>query len=345
MHLLILGGTRFLGRSLAASALATGHRVTLFHRGTTGSDLFPNAEHVRGDRAQCLGALAGRKFDACIDTCGFVPRLVRESADTLRERVPHYTFVSSLSVYAEGMPVGYDESAALGTLTDPTTEEVTGESYGPLKAQCEREVDAAFPGRALHVRLGLIVGPNDYTDRFPYWVRRIAAGGNMLVPDVLGQRVQFVDVRDAAAWILRGVVERRRGPFNLTGPLEPLTFGEFLERCRAALNPEASFEPVDGAFLLEQGVTPWTEMPLWAPSDASFLTANCGRAIRAGLAFRPLEETLHDTLRWSRETGPARMAPASTSGAPMGASLTAERERELLELWKERSRVGSSRSR
>ena len=341
MHILILGGTRFLGRSLAERALAAGHRVTLFHRGQTGDGLFPQAEHVHGDREKGLGALAGRKFDACIDTCGFVPRVVRASADALRERIHHYTFISSLSAYAEGMPVGYDESAALGVLADPATEEVTGESYGPLKAQCEREVDAAYPGRALHVRLGLIVGPNDYTDRFPYWVRRVAAGGRMLVPDALDQRVQFVDVRDAAAWILRGVVERRNGPFNLTGPLEPLTFGGFLEQCRSVLNPDASFEPVEGAFLLEQGVTPWSEMPLWAPSDASFLTANCGRAIRAGLAFRPLDETLRDTLRWVQAAGPARGTSGSTLATPVVASLTPERERELLELWKERARAGS----
>ncbi len=345
MHILILGGTRFLGRSLAESALAAGHRVTLFHRGQTGSDLFPDAEHVRGDRAQGLGALTGRKFDACIDTCGFVPRLVRASADLLRGRIHHYTFISSLSAYAEGMPVGYDESAALGVLADPATEEITGESYGPLKAQCEREVEAAYPGRALHVRLGLIVGPNDYTDRFPYWVKRVATGGRVLVPDSSDQRVQFVDVRDAAAWILRGVVERRAGPFNLTGPHEPLTLGGFLEQCRVVLNPDASFEPVEGAFLLEQGVTPWSEVPLWAPKDASFLNANCGRAIRAGLAFRPLEETLRDTLRWCREPGSTRAAPASTQGPPVAASLTPERERELLELWKERARAGTSLSR
>jgi 2'-hydroxyisoflavone reductase len=340
MHLLILGGTRFLGRALAESALAAGHRITLFHRGSTNPGLFPEVEHVHGDRGQGLAALAGRSFDAVFDTCAFVPRVVRISAEALRDAAPHYTFISSLSVYADGMPAGYDESAALGVLADPFTEEVTGPTYGPLKAQCEREIEVVFPGRALSARLGLIVGPHDYTDRFPYWARRIAEGGTVLVPDTPEQPVQFVDVRDAAGWILDAAFARRSGAFNLTGPAEPLQFGEFLERCRRALNPDVKFARVGAEFLKEEGVTPWSEMPLWAPDDANFLTANCARAMAAGLTFRPPEETLRDTLAWCREN-PAHAATGSTLATPVPASLTRERERELLDRWNARARSAS----
>ena len=182
MNLLILGGTVFLGRHLVEAALARGHAVTLFNRGQHNPDLFPEVERLRGDRDGDLQALEGRRWDAVVDTCGYVPRVVRASAEMLAPNVDHYTFISSISVYADTSKPGIDEQAPVGTLDDPTTEEVTGESYGPLKALCEQAAEAAMPGRVLNIRPGLIVGPHDPTDRFTYWVRRVAEGGEVLAP-------------------------------------------------------------------------------------------------------------------------------------------------------------------
>lgn len=337
MDVLILGGTRFLGRALVESALARGHRVTLFHRGRTGAALFPEIERILGDRERGLERLAGRRWDAVFDTCGFVPRIVRANAERLAGSAGHYTFVSSISVYADPVAPGSDERAPLAKLADERVEQVTGETYGGLKALCEGVVETAFPGRALHARLGLLVGPHDYTDRFPYWVTRIARGGDVLVPDAPDQPVQFIDARDAAGWMVRMAEARTAGVFNLTGPLEPLALGGFFAAARAALASDARFVPVAGEFLKEQGVVPWTELPLWTAGDVGFVAVKTSRAVANGLAFRPLAETIRDTLAWRRVT-PASEGAGSTLATPVPASLSADRERELLGLWASRSR-------
>jgi 2'-hydroxyisoflavone reductase len=326
MELLILGGTRFLGRHLAQGALAAGHRVTLFHRGQTGAELFPEAEHVLGDRDGGLTALAGRRWDAVVDCCGYVPRVVGAAARALRDATAHYTFVSSVSVYASPIAEGADETAATATLADPAAEAITGETYGGLKAACEREVLAVFGERALIVRPGLIVGPHDPTDRFPYWPRRLARGGDVLAPLPRELPVQVVDVRDLAAWMLAMVGRAAAGTYNAVGPDAPLSMGDCLERIRAAVGSAARLAWVDGEFLLARGVQPWMELPLWVTGDdVAHGTLSAARARAAGLRCRPLEDTARDTLAWDlgRPDGARAASPA----------LAAAREAELLAAW------------
>jgi 2'-hydroxyisoflavone reductase len=260
-----------------------------------------------------------------IDTCGYVPRVVRASAGLLADAVDHYTFVSSISVYSEAIKPGADEDAPVHELPAPTVEEVTGETYGGLKALCERAAEEEMPERVFKVRPGLISGPHDPTDRFTYWPRRIAAGGEVLVPDRPERRVQFIDVRDLAEWIVKMAQEQRTGTYNATGPDYELTMGRLLEECEAVGGGGAEFVWVSEDFLEEKGVEPFTELPLWVPrEDAAMLAVDCGKAIAAGLAFRPLSETVKDVLDWDR----AR----TTDGEP-AAGLRSERERELLRAW------------
>jgi len=317
VKLLVLGGTKFLGRHLVESALARGHKVTLFNRGQTNPDLFPEAEHLRGDRDGDLSALEDRSWDAVVDTCGFVPRVVRASAELLAGAVDHYTFVSTIGVYAEFPHPGIDETAPVGALTEET-EDAEGPAYGPLKALCEQEVERALPERTLVVRPGLIVGPDDPTDRFTYWPRRVERGGEVLAPAPPEQPVQLVDVRDLAAWTLRMVEEGTVGTFNATSPPGALTFADVLAACGAA-----DVVWVDGEFLLEQGVEEWSDLPLWIssrdPAWSGFQLVDVSRALAAGLTFRPLDETARDAPEW---TGKAGLSP--------------EREAELLTAWRAR---------
>ncbi len=229
MKILILGGTLFAGRHLVEIALRRGIEVTIFHRGQTNPQLFPTVERLYGDRDGGLTALEGRRWDAVIDTSGYLPRVVRASADLLSEAVDHYTFISTISVYADTSQQGITETAPVGVLEDPTTEERTGETYGPLKALCEQEAEAALPGRVLTVRPGLIVGPYDPSDRFTYWPYRVAQGGEVLAPESPALPVQIIDVRDLAAWILDMVSAGRTGVYNATGAAGSLTLGAVLE--------------------------------------------------------------------------------------------------------------------
>jgi 2'-hydroxyisoflavone reductase len=227
MKLLILGGTVFLGRHLTEAALAAGHDVTLFNRGQHNANLYPDLEKLRGDRDGGLDVLKGRTWDAVVDTCGYIPRLVRDSASLLSDAVDHYTFISTLSVYDDFRVRGLREEAAVGTLDDETVEAVTGGSkgtYGPLKALCEQAAEAAMPGRVLCARPGLMVGPYDPTDRFTYWPVRVARGGQVLVPPTPQAPVQFIDARDLATWVMRMAEHNKTGVYNATGPAERLTF-------------------------------------------------------------------------------------------------------------------------
>lgn len=331
MKLLVIGGTRFLGRAIVNDALAAGHEVTLFNRGQSNPDLYSGAvETLIGDRDGGLGVLNGRSFDAVIDTCGYVPRLVRDSAEKLKDAVGHYTFISTLSVYSDAGTVGQDESGVLGTIEDETVEEVTGETYGPLKVLCEQAIeDVMGAERVLHVRAGLIVGPHDLSDRFTYWPARVARGGEVLAPDAPERGVQFVDVRDLAAWTVQATEAKRHGPYNATGPNGRLTIGEVLDTCKEISGSDATFTWVSEPFLLENEVGAYVEMPLWVPAEfASFETFNCQKAIAAGLKFRPLLETVRDTLAWQA----TRPADYQWRGG-----LTPEREAELLQKWHNRS--------
>lgn len=329
MKLLILGGTRFLGRAIVEAALARRHQVTAFNRGKTNADLFSTVEYLRGDRDGGIDGLRGRRWDAVVDTSGFVPRIVRQSAELLKDSVGLYTFISTISVYAEPLTAGMDESAPVASLKDESVEEITGATYGGLKVLCERVVEEVFPNRSLHVRAGLIVGPNDYTDRFAYWPRRVGEGGEVLAPGDPKGPVEFIDVRDLSEWIVRMIESGSNGIYNATGPDRVLTFGEMLETCRTATGSDAKFTWVPEKFLLEQKVEPWTELPLWLPAtEIGMMQFDCRKAFSAGLTFRPLSETVRDTWLWDEPRAPEERR--SGSRIAMKGPLSREREAELL---------------
>jgi len=291
-------------------ALARGHEVTLFNRGQTNPELFPEAEKLHGDRDGELSSLEGRSWDAVVDTCGYFPRIVRASAEALSGSVGQYTFISTISVYADlSQPV--TESSPLATIEDETLEEFGPEFeyYGPLKALSERAVQDVFGERALIVRPGFIVGPHDPSDRFTYWPVRVARGGPMLAPGPPERPFQFIDVRDLAAWILRMVEEGRGGLFNATNEGVPL--GELLAEADVAWAPDE--------WLVEQGVGE-EDLPLWSPTleFSALHAADVSAALATGLTFRPAEETFRDTLAW-RE-----------ADAELATGMSAEREAELL---------------
>lgn len=314
MKLLVLGGTKFLGRGVVEAA--RDHEVTLFNRGQTNPELFPEVEKLRGDLTGDLDALGGRSWDAAIDLDPTqLPRHTRRRAEALVDSVGHYVFVSTISVYSD-MSKPIDEGSPLFEPPDPEPETFDAELYGNLKVGSERAVQDVFGERAAIARAGLIVGPHDPTDRFTYWPRRLAEGGDVLAPGSPSQRVQLIDARDLGAFLVHLAEQRTSGVFNSTGPAEPLTLGETLERIGGA----DRLVWVDDQTLLDAGVGPWMELPLWLPGEeyAGILVADISRALAAGIAFRPLEETARDTLAWSREAGEQRP------------TLSREKERELL---------------
>jgi len=319
MKLLVLGGTKFLGRHVVEQALSSGHEVTTFTRGRTNPGLFKEAEQLVGDRDGALEALRGRSWDGVVDTSGFVPRVLRQSAELLNGSVDRYVFVSSVSAYAD-MSKPIDEGSPLAPLADPFSEDHLGPDYGPLKAACERVVEEVYGERGTSVRAGLIVGPHDQTERFTYWSRRLAEGGDVLAPGVPERRVQFVDVRDLASWLIELAQRGPGGPLNATGPAEPLTMGEALTRIAAAVGGDVRLHWVDDETVLAAGIEPWSELPLWLPGEeyAQLMSIDISKAIAAGLEFRPLEQTAVDTLAWSREAGEQRP------------TLTREKERDTL---------------
>lgn len=328
MRILILGGTVFLGRALVGAALERGHTLTLFNRGKSNPELFSQVEKLHGDRTADLSVLADRRWDAVIDTSGFVPRIVRRSAELLARAVDHYTFISSLSVYADTSHEGIDETAPVGTLADPAVEQITGETYGPLKALCEQTVEQALPGRALIIRPGLIVGPHDPTDRFTYWPHRVAQGGEVIAPGRPARPIQFIDVRDLAEWTIRMVEARQTGIYNADHPAQAMTMEQLLLTCRTVSGSEAVFTWASEEFLREHQVGEWMEMPLWVPeadpANGGFFAFDCRKAIAAGLTLRPVQETVRTTLDWDA-TRPNDRA--------WQAGITREREAELLSAW------------
>lgn len=334
MRLLVLGGTRFVGRHLVEAALARGHEVTLFHRGRTNPDLFPRAERLLGDREGDLSVLDGRRWDAVLDVAGYVPRVVRASAERLAGAADLYGFISTISVYADHSRPGLHEGSPLQEPApgEEEREDVGSETYGWLKAACERAVEEAWPERNLIVRPGLIVGPYDPTGRFSYWPWRVARGGEVLAPGDPGQPVQVLDARDLADWTIRSVEAGRTGVFNATGPAGVLTLGEILETCHEVTGSGASFTWASESFLLEHGVAPFVELPLWisGPGADGFHRADNRRAVAAGFTFRPLADTVRATLDWLAEL--AGELP-HTSGGERPGPLTPEREAELLRAW------------
>jgi 2'-hydroxyisoflavone reductase len=339
MKILVLGGTRFLGRHLVALALQRGHTVTLLHRGTSARDLFPEAEHRLADRnGDLAAALAGGTWDVAIDTSAYVPRHVDSAAAVLTGRVGRYQLVSTISVYAEDAPAPLTEDSPLARLADPTTEAITGETYGGLKVLCEEAARRHFGAAGcLIVRPGLIVGPHDPTGRFSWWAHRLLRGGEVLAPGDPAAAVQFIDARDLATWMLDRAEAGGHGCANLTGPVGGTTMGALLEAGRAALNPGARLTWLDEATLLAAGVAPWMDLPLWLPAaQATLHHTDIGRAVASGLVTRPVAETLRDTADWLRTLpgDDAVMPPAPPGGPPRPQpGLAPEREAALLAAW------------
>jgi 2'-hydroxyisoflavone reductase len=345
MKLLILGGTRFLGRHLVKAALARNHEVTLFNRGKYPPAALTSVETIYGDRHSDLSKLQGRRWDTVLDTCGYLPRTVRASAEILSHSVDCYVFISSLSVYADVSVVGIDETAPLATLTSEqlkTANEIDssgqvsavtyGEMYGGLKALCEQATEEILPNRVLIIRPGLIVGPDDYTDRFTYWVMRVARGGEVLAPGRPDRSIQFIDVRDLAEWIVRLIERKEVGVYNATGLPNNLTMERVLEECKTVSKSDAFFTWVSDDFLLQEKVAAWSELPLWLPEqDAAhlkgFMFIKSNKAVGSGLSFRPLNDTIKDILTW-RET--------SRLNEELKAGIDSEKEQRLLRKWHEK---------
>jgi 2'-hydroxyisoflavone reductase len=321
MQLLVIGGTHFVGRATVEDAVARGHDVTVFHRGPSEPEGFPDVEHLHGDRDGGLDALRGRTWNVAIDTCGYVPRVVRDSARLLSSVVATYVFISTLSVYPDDAPAGGTEETPTHRPPFPDTEEITAESYGPLKVACELEAQDAFPGRCLVVRPGYIVGPHDPSDRFTYWVRRAAAGGRMLAPGPRDQALQVVDVRDLAAFTLDRMGEGRDDVYGVVGPREPLTWSAALSALVGAGQAGTELVWVDPPFLQARVKEEDGELPLWDIDHPGLHGFDASKAIGAGLRHRPFAQTVTDTLAWDRGRGPLKVG------------LTPERERELLQAW------------
>ena len=338
MRLLVLGGTLFVGRHLVEAALDRGHEVTLFNRGRTNTDLFPQAERLQGDRDGDLSSLEGRTWDAIFDPSGYVPRVVRASAEALAGSVGHYSFVSSGSVYPFENTT-HDEESPVEKLEEET-EDVT-RAYGALKALSEREVEQVFPGRALILRAGLIVGRYDWTNRFGYWVRRVAEGGEVLVPAPRDWTFQIIDARDLVDWTLDLAERGEAGTFNAVGPERPISIEELVEAIKRESGSDARFTWVDEEFLLEQGLEPFDDVPLWLglgrnPELSSFYGMENTKALSAGLSFRPLAKTIADTLAWERERSGRPLEKDYGVGAAV-AGLSPEREAEVLRAWRARA--------
>lgn len=328
MKLLILGGTSFLGRHLTEQALVRGYDVTLFNRGTTNADLYPEAKKLRGDRTKDLSALEGTSFDSVIDTSGYLPPVVERSAKALKEAAPHYLFVSSISAYEETDATSLDEDSPL-IEWKPELEsltEVKMEEYGRLKAECERRVQGVYGNGAHIIRPGLIMGRYDKTGRFTYWPQRFKRGGRILVPDYLDFPVQVIDAADLASWCLDLCSKKMGGVLNGTGPELAITLGDVLDACARVAPAGTTRELVSEEFLAKNGIGGWMDLPLWIPragKGEAMMRADVSRMMKAGLTYRPLAATIDDVLAEINETGTFLA----------NASLTAEREAELLALW------------
>jgi 2'-hydroxyisoflavone reductase len=321
VRILVLGGTRFAGRAIVEAALGRGDIVTLFNRGQSNPGLFPGVEAVTGDRAADLSALDGRDFDAVADVACYEPADAQRSAQAFAGRTGRYVFVSSVSVYADQSTTEAQlEGAPVAQLKADTTD--FAENYGAKKALCEAVVADVYGDRSLIGRPGLISGPHDPTDRFPYWPRRIARGGRVLAPGDPGDLTQVIDVRDVAEFLLDGIHHDRGGVFNLTGPPRP--FGLLLDLCRTATYSDAQLTWVPAGRLLAAGVDPGSGIPLWIaePGYEAFNNVDSSRAAAAGLACRPVTETIRDTLAWDRgRGGPAREGLAPQEEARLLAAL------------------------
>jgi 2'-hydroxyisoflavone reductase len=335
LRILILGGTRFIGLHMTALALQRGHSVTFFNRGKTKSDRFPEVERIKGDRNGEIDGLKDRDWDVVIDNSGYVPRHVKLSAELLAPRVRQYVFVSSISVYPD-FSVPRDEKSPVGKLADESVEKVDGDTYGPLKALCEQAAEKAMPGRSTIVRPGLIVGPDDNTDRFTWWPARAARGGEFIAPGAAADPFQVIDARDLAAFTINAAERNFTGVYNLVSNVSEFKFGELTDACIASARrqakpadtPRATFIPAE--FLEEHKVAPWSEMPVWLPAkgeEAAFAQTSNAAAVARGLKITPLAKTVDDTLAWHL-TRPAEEREKLKAG------IAADKEAAVLAAWK-----------
>lgn len=338
-RILILGGTGFLGPAIVEAAEKRGHTLTLFNRGRTRPGLFPHIEKRQGDRdplkGEGLRSLETGEWDAVIDDSGFYPRMVGASAQLLAPRVKQYIYISSISCYKEPSPIGGDEDTPLAVLADPKVEEMgkNFQNYGGLKAACEAAAEAALPGRTTVVRPGYIVGPDDPTGRFTYWPVRFDKGGEVAVPGAPTDPLQLIDVRDLAEWLVLLVENRTIGKFNALGPDKPMTWGRVIAACQKAASAPDTLTWIPGEFVARQEDV---DFPIWAPyvgDTKGFHTWQNRRAVQAGLRFRPVEQTVTDTLAWYKEQlkdekGRTKMA------------FTPEQEAEMLKRWKAAKAAG-----
>jgi 2'-hydroxyisoflavone reductase len=335
MDVLVLGGSVFLGKAMVNEALAAGASVTVFNRGISGTAP-AGVEQVIGDRSSeaDLAQLDGRRFDLVLDTCGYVPAVVAKSASLLARSADHYVFVSTISVYP-GWPGDADYRTQGPYDGDPNAttapeQLVDGAPYGWLKVGCERAVEQAFgPRRTTTLRAGLIVGPSDSaTGRLPWWIDRVARAAHdpeILVPGEPDAHVALIDSRDLARFALRAPA----GTFETPGPPSRDTRADLMAACAAATGTQPTLTYVDEAWLVDQGVEGWTELPLWAPSQEapSVFAHHPAEAVAAGLTWRPLSETVVDTWAWQRSQPDGWRPSERTPG------LDPERERKLIAAW------------
>lgn len=325
MHILVIGGTRFVGRHIVECALARGHQLTLFHRGHTGKGLF-DVEEIFGDRDGETDVLMGRQWDAVIDTCGYVPRVVEQTADVLAESVGLYCFISTISVYSDDQEGPMSEDSKLIRFDKvPESEEITGESYGAFKALCEDAVTSICgAAKTLIIRPGLVVGPHDPSDRFTYWVDRFSRTDPVLLPDRGDLPMQFIDARDLAAFTVRMVEEKATGVFNAVGPAERTTLADIWRACQDNCDGRPEIVTVSDEFLATKEVRDWVDLPLVLERGTDKHTADIKRALSRGISFRPMPETVRDTAEWHlrREV------------IELKAGLSRERERELIAEWR-----------
>src|SRR5437868_14757988 len=338
LRILILGGTGFTGPSQVRYALSRGHKITTFNRGKTHPGELPNeVEQLFGDRNGQLDALKGRNWDVAIDNPTTLPAWVRDAAQILKGNVERYVFISTISVYGE-VKQGVDESAPVAEYEGPDPYKETLEAmkaggfktYGPLKALSEKETEKWFPGKALIIRPGLIVGPRDETDRFTYWPVRIDRGGEVLAPGNPNDPVQFIDARDLAEWTIRMAENHETGIYNATGPAKPLGIGVMLDGIKDAGKSNANLIWVSEEFLTQQKVEAWSDMPVWTGQKSGLARASISRGLSKGLTFRPLSDTTRDTLVWFKSLPQDRQSK-------LRAGLTAEREAEVLAAWHKRA--------
>jgi 2'-hydroxyisoflavone reductase len=338
LNILILGGTGFTGPFQVQYALSRGHKVSVFNRGKTRAGELPKqAEQLIGDRNGDYKSLMGRKWDVCIDIPTSIPVWVRDAAQVLKGNVDRYVFVSTVSVYAGTQALNQDENAPLAQYEGADAMKETQQTmaanmqlYGQLKALSEREAEKWFPGKTLVVRPGLIVGPQDPSDRFTYWPLRVERGGEVMAPGKPDDPVQFIDGRDLSEWIIRAAENGTVGTFNAVGPKTRLGIGEMLAEMKKETKSNAEFTWVPAEFLQEQKVSPWSDMPVWLPSGGEvggMNTTSNKKIVAAGMTYRSVADTTRATLDWYHTL------PAERRNAKLRSGLAPEREVEVLAAW------------